>query len=58
MFNVRLNNRRKNTKKLDSILACKHFQQQGHNVHEHKKFNIIEKTGLIYVALKKSYESC
>ena len=37
-FNLRLSNHRKETKKPDSILACKHFQQQGHNFYKHAKF--------------------
>ena len=40
-FNIRLNNPRKVTKK--PILACKHFQQQGHNFNKHAKFIIIDK---------------
>ena len=30
-FNLRLNNHRKNTKKPNSILACKHIHEKGHN---------------------------
>ena len=30
-FNIRLNNHRKDAKKIDPIMACKHFQQEGHN---------------------------
>ena len=40
-FNIRLNNPRKVTKK--PILACKHFQQQGHNFNKHAKFIITDK---------------
>ena len=42
-FNLRLNNHRKNTKKPNSILACKHFQEQGHNFNKHAKLIIIDK---------------
>ena len=42
-FNLRLNNHRKDTKKSNSILACKHLQEQGHNFNKHAKFIIIDK---------------
>ena len=42
-FNLRLNNHRKNTKKPNSILACKHFQEERHNFNKHVKFIIIDK---------------
>ena len=42
-FNVRLNNHRKDTKKPNSILVCKHFQKQGHKFNKHAKFIIIDK---------------
>ena len=42
-FNLRVNNHRKNTKKPNSILSCKHFQKQGHNFNKHAKFIIIDK---------------
>ena len=42
-FNLRLNYHRKDTKKPNSILACKHFQEQGHNLNKHAKFIIIDK---------------
>ena len=35
VFNAKLNNHRKDRKKLDSILLCKHFQQQEHNFDKH-----------------------
>ena len=41
--NLRSNNHRKDTKKPNSILACKHFQEQGHNFKKHAKFIIINK---------------
>ena len=41
--NLRLNNHRKDTKKPNSILACKHFQEQEHNFNVHAKFIIIDK---------------
>ena len=40
-FNIRLNNHREVTKK--PILACKHFQQQGHNFNKQAKFIIVDK---------------
>ena len=42
-FNIRLNNHRKDIKNLNAILACRHFQQQGHNFNSHAKFIIIDK---------------
>ena len=42
-LNLRLNNHRKDTKKPNSILACKHFQEQEHNFNKHAKFIIIDK---------------
>ena len=44
-FNIRLNNHRKDTKNPNTILACRHFQQQGHNFNSHAKFIIIDKLG-------------
>ena len=42
-FNLRLNNHRKDTKKPNSILACKNFQEQTHNLNNHSKFIISDK---------------
>ena len=42
-FNLRLHSHRKDTKKHNSILACKHFQKKRHNFNKHAKFIIIEK---------------
>ena len=42
-FNLRFHNHRKDTKKPNSILACKHFQEKGHNFNKHAKFIIIDK---------------
>ena len=42
-FSVRLDNQRKDTKKPNFILACKHFQEKGHNFNKHAKFIIIDK---------------
>ena len=42
-FNIRLNNHRKETKNPNAVLACKHFQQQGHKFNSHAKFIIIGK---------------
>ena len=52
-FNLRLNNHSKDTKKSNSILACKHFQEQGHNFNKYAKFIIIDKL----VNLKSSKEA-
>ena len=41
-FNI-FNNHRKDTKDPKTILACRHFQQQGHNFNSHVKFIIIDK---------------
>ena len=41
-FNLRLNNRRKDTKKPNSILACKHFQEKRQDFNKHSKFIIID----------------
>ena len=40
-FNIRLNNHRKDRKKANAIMACKHFQQESHNFNKHAKFTII-----------------
>ena len=42
-FNIRLNIHRKDTKDPNTMLACRHFQQQGHNFHSHAKYIIIDK---------------
>ena len=42
-FNLRLNNHKKDTKKSNSILACKHFMEKGHNFNKNAKFIIIDK---------------
>ena len=42
-FNSRLNNHRKDIKNPNAILACRHFQQQGHNFNSHAKSIIIDK---------------
>ena len=42
-FDLRLNNHRKDTKKSNSIIFCKHFQEQGHNFNKHAKFIIVDK---------------
>ena len=42
-FNIRLNNHRKDAKNPNQILACRHFQQQGHSFNIHAKFIIIDK---------------
>ena len=47
-FNLRLNKHRKETKKPNSILACKHFQEQGHNFNKHANFIIIDRLVNLY----------
>ena len=42
-FNIRLNNHRKDTENPNAILACRPFQQHGHNFNSHAKFIIIDK---------------
>ena len=41
-FNIKLNNHREDMKKVDAIMACKHFQQESHNFNKHAKFTIID----------------
>ena len=41
-FNIRLNNHRKDMKRVDTIMACKYFQQEGHNFNKHAKFTITD----------------
>ena len=41
-FNIRLNNHQKDVKKVDTIMTCKHFQQESHNFNKHAKFTIID----------------
>ena len=43
LFNLRLHNQRKDTKKPNSIVACKKFQEKGHNFNKHAKLIIIDK---------------
>ena len=43
VFNLRLNNHKKDTKKPNSFLAFTHFQGKGHNFNKHAKFTIIDK---------------
>ena len=40
--NIRLNNHQKDGKKVGTIMACKHFQQESHNFNKHAKFTIID----------------
>ena len=42
-FNIRLNNHREDTKTPNAILACRNFQQQGHNFNNHVKFIVRDK---------------
>ena len=53
VFNLRLNNHRKDTKKPNSILACEHFQEQGHDFNNYAKFIILDKL----VNLERSNEA-
>ena len=55
-FNLRLNNHRKGTKKPDSILACKYFQQQGYNFNKNAKFIIIDKLVHLHSSKETSQE--
>ena len=41
-LNIRLNNHQKDGKKVDAIMACKHFQQERDNFNQHAKFTIID----------------
>ena len=41
-FNIRLNNHRKDAKKDDAMIACKHFQHESHNSKKHEKITIID----------------
>ena len=42
-INLRLNNHEEKHKKPNSILAWKHFQEQGHYFNKHAKFIVIDK---------------
>ena len=42
-FNIRLNDHRKDSKNPNAVLACRHFQQQGHHFISQTKFMIIDK---------------
>ena len=41
-FNIRVNNHGKDVKKVDAIMACKHFHHESHNFNKHAKFTIID----------------
>ena len=41
-FNIRLNNLQKHGEKVDTIMACKHFQQESCNFNKHATFTIID----------------
>ena len=41
-FNIRLNNHRKDLKRINAIPAIRHFSQNGHNFEHDAKFTIIE----------------
>ena len=53
VYNLRLNNHRKDTKKPNSILACEDFEEQGHDFNNYAKFIIIDKL----VNLERSNEA-
>ena len=40
--NIRLKHHRKDLEKVDTITACKHFQQESHNFNKHAKLTIID----------------
>ena len=42
LFNLRLNNDRKNINNLNAIPACNHFKTHGHSFMKHAKFTLIE----------------
>ena len=42
-FDIRLNNRCKDVKKPDAILACRRFQEKKHVFNKHAKFIIVDK---------------
>ena len=42
-FNIKLNNHRKDIKKLDAILACRHSQEKKHIFNKHVKFIMVDK---------------
>ena len=43
LFNIRLNNHRKDVKDAKVILADKLFQKNGHKFNEHARFTIIDR---------------
>ena len=47
LFNIRLNNHRKDIKKPNAIEACKHFNNNEYTFSKHGKFIIIEQLGNI-----------
>ena len=50
LFNIRLNNHRKDIKKPNAIEACKHFNNNEYTFSKHGKFIIIEQLGNISTA--------
>ena len=42
LFNIRLNNHRKDVKRSDSIAACQHFKNNHHEFNRDAKFTLIE----------------
>ena len=41
-FNIRLNNHRKDVKKVEAIMACNHFQQESYSFNKHAKITITD----------------
>ena len=41
-FNIKLNNHRNDMKKVDAIMACKHFLQESHNFKKHAKLTVFD----------------
>ena len=56
IFKWRFDNHRKNTKQSNSILACKHFRQQGHNFSKDTKLIIIYKLASTHDSQEKLRE--
>ena len=53
IFNLRLNNHRKDSKKKDAILACTHFQKSNHISQRVTKFVLIEQIAKKYNTIEE-----
>ena len=53
IFNLRLNNHRKDSKKKDAILACTHFQKSNHIFQRVTKFVLIEQIAKKYNTIEE-----